>query len=84
MPTSKTVKRVPGAGGKSGPVMFQKFASTRMVDVQTAKARTGAATPYGGKNTTMGEGGGSMEGWRQSRMRPKGGPELTESRRGRR
>lgn len=67
MPTSKTVKRVAGAGNKSGPTIYQKLASTRMVGVNG--------------QSMIHQGGGSMEGWRQSRMRPKGGPSQSEYRR---
>lgn len=68
MPTSKTVKRVPGAGKKSGPMFVQRLASTRMVPNVT-------------KQSMIHPGGGSMEGWRQSRMRPQGGPSQSEYRR---
>lgn len=66
MPTSKTVKRVAGAGQKTGPAIYQKWASSRV------------SVP---KTSIQNPGGGSMEGWRKSRQVPKGGPSQSEYRR---
>lgn len=53
-------------GVKTGPAIYQKWATARVSVPQTA-IHEGA--------------GGSMEGWRKSRMTPKGGPSQSEYRR---